>query len=187
MQFRLKLGALALAGGAASLLLAGVPALASTHPGKSITGPEVLAGTVYGKAALVNAPTIPLQWRGLVYTHSMIHLGGGGTHNGNVKKLPSPAGVLTVRISSKPQSHQSFDMKTCRLTFTEELPVTVVGSMSTGAFAGASGPGAAQVRFTAFTTRYKSGPHKGQCNGNGKPLAKGATASFLASTVLTLK
>jgi len=117
----------------------------------------------------------------------MIHLGGGGPHRGNVKMLASPAGDLTVRVSSKPQTHQVFNPKTCRFSFTQEIPVTVVGSMSTGAFAGASGPGAAQVSFAAYAPRYKSGPHKGQCNPSAQPLAKGAVASFLASTVLTVK
>ena len=66
MQLRMKLGALAIAGAAASLLLGGGPALASNHAARTITGPEVIAGTLHGKAALANAPTIPLQWRGLV-------------------------------------------------------------------------------------------------------------------------
>jgi hypothetical protein len=67
------------------------------------------------------------------------------------------------------------------------VTVNVVGSKSTGAFAGASGPGAAQIYFAAYAPRFKSGPHKGQCNGKAPPLAKGAVASFLASAVLTVK
>ena len=47
-----------------------------------------------------------------------------------------------------------------------------LGGKSTGAFAGASGPGAARIYFTAFEPRYTSGKHKGQCNGNANPLAK---------------
>jgi hypothetical protein len=58
---------------------------------------------------------------------------------------------------------------------------------STGAFAGAAGPGAVHVYFGAFRPRYTSGQDKGQCNGNATPLAKGAVASFLASVVLTVK
>jgi hypothetical protein len=62
----------------------------------------------------------------------------------------------------------------------------VVGGKSTGKFAGASGPGAVQVAFAETAPRFTSGSKKGQCNPNGKPIAKSAVASFLASLVLTV-
>jgi len=82
---------------------------------------------------------------------------------------------------------QTANTKTCLVSFTQDLTFTVLGAKSTGAFAGASGPGAAQVYFAAFEPRYTSGKHKGQCNNNANPLAKGAVASILASIVLTVK
>ena len=100
--------------------------------------------------------------------------------------LSSSAGKFTVLATGK-QSSQTVNKKTCQFTFTQDVTYNVVGSKSTGAFAGASGPGAAQIYFAAFEPRFKSGPHKGQCNGKAPPLAKGAVASFLASTVLTVK
>ena len=67
MQVRIKLAALAMAGGTAALVLTGAPALASTHAAsKAITGPEIAYGAVYGKAATANNPVIPVIWRGLV-------------------------------------------------------------------------------------------------------------------------
>ena len=63
----------------------------------------------------------------------------------------------------------------------------MVGSRSTGAFAGASGPGAVQVSFGATAPRFKSGPKKGKCNFRGRPKTKGAVASFLGSVVLTVR
>jgi hypothetical protein len=189
MQFRLRLASMAVAGAAAAALVAGAPALASSHAstGQAVTGPEVISGTVHGKAALAKTTRIPLQWQGLVATKSVVTLGGGsGPHKGAVKTLTSPAGNLTVTVSSKPTQSQSVNTKTCRFSFAQDIPVSVLGSKSTGAFAGASGPGAVQVQFSATVPRYKSGPHKGQCNPNGNPIAKTPVANFLASLVLTI-
>jgi hypothetical protein len=189
MQFRIKLAAMAVAGAASVAMVAGAPALASSHAsaGQAVTGPEAISGTVHGKAALAKTPRIPLQWQGLVTTKSIVSLGGGGgAHKGAVKTLTSPAGNLTVTVSSKPTKSESFNTKTCQLSFAQDIPVSVLGSKSTGAFAGASGPGAVQVQFAATAPRYKSGPKKGQCNPNGKPIAKTAVANFLASVVLTI-
>src|SRR5487761_1393213 len=174
MKFRTKL---------AALTAAGVAALASSHANTStaITGPELISGTVHGKAALANTSVIPLAWRGLVNTYSVLTLGGGGPHPGDMKTLGSPVGKLTVMVTTKPTQRQSFNAETCRLTFTQDIPLAVVGSKSTGVFAGASGPGAAEVYFAATAPRYKTGPKKGQCNSSGQPLVQGAVASFLAS------
>jgi hypothetical protein len=76
---------------------------------------------------------------------------------------------------------------TCWFTFTQDSAFSVLGSESSGAFAGASGPGGVRVYFGAFEPRYASGKDKGRCDGNANPLAKGAVASFLASAVLTVK
>jgi hypothetical protein len=188
MQLRIKLAAVAMAG-AASVALAGVPALASSHAsgGKAVTGPEVIAGAVLGKRALASAPIIPLGLVGLVNTRSAVNLGGSGPHKGSVKTLRTPAGNLTVMVTAKPHNSQSLNNRTCRFSFTTDITVTVVGGKSTGAFAGASGPGAVQVSFAATAPRFKSGPRKGQCNFNGQPQAKGAVASFLGSLVLTVR
>ena len=188
MQLRMKLAAVAVAG-AASVALAGVPALASSQvsASKAITGPEVIAGAVHGKKALANATIIPLRLQGLVNTRSVVNLGGSGPHKGSLKTLHTRAGNLTVKVTAKPQSSQSLNNRTCRFSFTTDITLTVVGSKSTGAFAGASGPGAVQVSFAATAPRFKSGPKKGQCNFNGRPRTKGAVARFLGSLVLTVR
>jgi hypothetical protein len=179
---------LAAAGGIAVVVLAAVPALASSgHAAKPTTGPEVISGTVHGKKALANKTIIPLKLTGLVATRSSVILGGSGAQKGNSKTLKTAAGNLTVKIAAKPQSTQSFNPKTCREAFTQDIVVSVVGGRSTGAFAGASGPGAVQISFRAIAPRFTSGPHKGQCNTNGQPRVKGAVASFLVSLVLTTK
>jgi hypothetical protein len=187
LKLKVTLRALAAAGGIAAVALAGLPALASTGPAaKPVTGPEVIAGTVHGKAALANSTIIPLKFAGVVVTSSKVDLGGGGSpHKGATKTLKTPAGNLTVMVTAKPQSTQSLNPKTCRESFAQDIVVSVAGSKSTGAFAGASGPGAVQISFTAIAPRFKSGPNKGKCNPQGQPNPKGAVANFLASVVLT--
>ena len=181
VRLRVKLGALAVAGSTAVLVLAGGPALAST---KSVTGPEVISGAVYGEAALANTPAIPLTFRGVVRAHGTLTLTTSKSHT---QTIPSSAGTLVLKGTGYQHTTQTANLKTCFFAFTQDLTFSVLGGKSTGAFAGASGPGAAQIYFAAFEPRYTSGKHKGQCNGNANPLAKGAVASALASVVLTVK
>jgi hypothetical protein len=178
---RVKPGALAVAGSAALLVLTAGSALASTH---SVTGPEVISGAVYGEAALANTPVIPVRLRGVVGAHGTLTPSSSKSH---MQTVPSSAGTLVLHGTGYTHTTQSANPETCLISFTEDLTFTVVGSKSTGAFAGASGPGAAHVYFAAFEPKYTSGKHKGQCNENANPLAKGAVASILASIVLTIR
>lgn len=171
----------------AGLLLAGGPALASSHAttisrGKITTGPEVIYGTIHGKAATVAAPVIPLRLAGLVNAVGSVTLGGG---NSKRHHLNSSAGRLNIIQTGKPQQKETENTATCYLTFTEAFALNVTGG--TGKFTGASGPGAVQVYFAGFAKRYKSGPHKGQCNPNSQPYPAGAVASFLLTVALTVK
>jgi hypothetical protein len=189
MQLRRKLAVVAVAGAASVALAAGIPALASSHAsaGKSVTGPEVIAGTVHGRKALPGVLIIPLRWRGLVHTSSVIGLGFSGSPKGSVRTFRSPAGKLTVKGTGKPHISQAVSTRTCRFSATEDDTFRVVGSKSTGAFAAASGPGAVQISVSAHEPRYASGPKKGQCNPAGPLRARGAVATFLASLVLVVK
>jgi hypothetical protein len=184
MQLRMKLAALAMAGGTAALVLAGSPALASS---KAITGPEIAYGAVYGKPATANNPVIPVVWRGLVTAHGVFSTNGPGPKKGQHHTFITSAGNLAAVVTAPPTSSQSFNVKACFFSFTTYVAFKAVGSQSTGAFAGTRGPGAVKVYFAGFGPRYKSGPHKGQCNTspNAPVLAKGAVASFVLSAVLT--
>ena len=157
MQFRMKVAAV---GGAVALALAaGAPALASSHTAasKSVTGPEDVYGVVHGKAA-VTGNKVPLKLRGLVKATGVVHLNGSGAKKGKTKSLTSSAGILTVRITAKPTTSQTVNLKACHFSQTEDIALSVVGSKSTGKFAGDSGPGAVQVHFAGYVPRYKSGP-----------------------------
>ena len=186
MKLRMKLAALAMAGGTAALVLAGSPALASSM---SVTGPEIAYGAVYGKPATVNNPTIPVAWRGLVNAHGVFSTGGSGPpKKGQQHTFTTSAGNLTVVVTAPPTNGQSFNPSVCRFSFTTYVVFAVLGGQSTGKFAGTSGPGAVQVYGAGYVPRFTSGPHKGQCNSspNAPELAKGAVESFLLSAVLTV-
>ena len=186
MQLRMKLAALAMAGGTAALVLAGVPALASSQAAsKAITGPEIAYGAVYGKPAAANNPVVPVAWRGLVNTHGVFSPGNGPPKKGQQHTFTTSAGNLTVVVTAAPTNSQSFDPKACHFSATTYVVFAILGGKSTGKFAGTSGPGAVQAYFAGYGPRYKSGPHKGQCNPNAPELAKGAVVSFLLSAVLT--
>lgn len=183
---REKLGALAVVAGAtAVVVLAGGPALASSRAGaRSVTGPEVIAGALHGKAAVANIPIVRVHLRGVVSAHGTLSL---ASSKSKTHRISSSAGNLVVQGTGYKHATQTENAKTCRFTFTQDITFRVLGGKSTGAFAGASGPGAAQVYFAAFEPRYTSGQKKGQCNGNANPLARGAVASFLGSVVLTVR
>ncbi len=181
--------AVSLIGAAGAVVLAGGGiAVASANGPASVTGPEVISGAVHGKAALANNPHIPLTLTGVVPTSEPGFVLGGASGK-RTHTLATKAGDLTVRATGKQHMTQTMNPKTCRFTFTARDQFTFVPGMSTGKFAGATGPGAYQVTFAAFAPRYTSGKHKGQCNTskNAKPLTKGALASFLAAGVMTVK
>jgi hypothetical protein len=175
--------ALVLAGGAAFASPVGAAGPAGPAA-KMTTGPEVVSGAAYGKAAIANVTPIPLTFAGVVATTDHgFKLGPGG---GNTHTLMTPVGDLTVTGIGKQVQTQTTNMKTCHFTFTERQQFKFVPGKSTGEFAGASGPGAYQVFFGAYEPRFTSGKHKGECNGNAQPLAKGAVGTFLAAGVLTV-
>jgi hypothetical protein len=188
MHLRIKLAALAVAGGTAALVLTAAPALAGSHaPNRAVTGPEIAYGAIYGKPATANNPVIPVTWRGLVNAHGVFSPTGPAPVKGQHHTFATSAGNLTVVVTAAPTNSQSFNVKACHFSATTYVVFAALGGKSTGKFAGTSGPGAVQVYFAGFGPRYKSGPHKGQCNTNpnAPELAKGAVASFLLSAVLT--
>jgi len=102
MQVRIKLAALAMAGGTAALVLTGAPALASTHAAsKAITGPEIAYGAVYGKPATANNPVIPVIWRGLVHAHGVFSPTGPTPTKGQHHTFTTSAGNLAVVVTAK--------------------------------------------------------------------------------------
>jgi hypothetical protein len=180
----LRIGGIVAAAGAALTLATVGPAFASTAAAKTMTGPESISGSAHGAAAVANVTPLPLTLAGVVPTtdHGFV-LGNG---NSNTHTLSTPAGKLTVTGTGKQMNMQSMNSKTCYFSFTSRQTFNFIPGKSTGKFAGASGPGAYQIFFAAYEPRFTSGKHKGECNGNAQPLAKGAVATFLAAGVLTV-
>ena len=186
MKLRLKLAALAMAGGTAALVLAASPALASSN---ATTGPEIAYGVIHGKPATANNPVIPVVWRGLVHARGVFSTGGGGgPKKGQHHTFTTTAGNLVVVVTAKPTNTQSFNAKACHFAFSTRVVFAVLPGKSTVKFTGAKGRGVVVVYFAGYGPRYTSGPKKGQCNTspNAPELAKGAVASFLLKSVLTL-
>jgi len=181
----LRAGSLIGAAGAALVLAGSGLAIASSSAAAKITGPEVLSGSVRGKAALANDPHIPLAIVGAVVTTDRGFVLGNTPAN-KPHTVTTPVGKLTVKPIGKQAQTSSVDPRTCRASFALRQKFTFDPGLSTGKFAGATGPGAYQLSFTATVPRYTSGKNKGQCNPNGNPLAKGAVASFLVAGVITV-
>jgi hypothetical protein len=188
MQLRMKLAALGVAGGTAALLLAGIPALASSHSATAtITGPESAYGAVHGKRATSENPVIPLKWLGLVTGTGKFSPNGPAPKMGQTHTFVTSAGKLKALVTATPTNTESVNLKACHFSYTTYVVFSVLGSKSTGKFKGTSGTGAVQFHGAGYAPRYKSGPHKGQCNTspNAPELTRGAVASFLISVVLT--
>jgi hypothetical protein len=189
MQHGIKLAALAMTGGAAALLLAGTPALASSHaPSRQpATGSEMAYGVIYGKPATASNPTIPLAWGGLVNARGVFTPNGPAPGQGQHHTFDTSAGKLTVVVTAAPTKGETANPKTCAFSYTTNVDFAAVGSQSTGKFARASGQGAVQVSESGYVPRYTSGKKKGQCNTspNAPELTKGAVASFSLNAVLT--
>ena len=175
---RVKLAALTVAGAAMALTLSGGTALASTPlaHSRSITGPEAIFGTVFGRAANSPRPIIPVKLVGVVDTtgfvissHSRFHV------------VPTRAGKLFVLDVGRPQIFQTLNWKSCLATFTLFQKAVIVGG--TGAFWHASGPAAYKIFHAAFFPRSKYG----KCWFKTRPLNKGAILSFLGTAVLTVR
>lgn len=179
MRFRLKLGAVAVVAASATLLAAG-PAMAGTCC--PVSGNEYIDGAVYGQAAIAQSTTIPLRLSGLVRTHSVFTL---PSHNHPTATIPTPKGNLHAELVGK-MSTTSKVYPNCYAIFNVYSALKITGG--TGVFWGAHGPGHLHLLFAAFVPRYKSGPHKGQCNANANPVGpQGAEAALSAQvTPLTI-
>ena len=180
-RLRIKLAAVAVAALSITFLAAGSAMAGTSSHTKTVSGNEYLYGAVYGKAALAQNPTLPLQLWGLVRTHSNFTPPSG---NGPAT-IPTPKGNLDATQVSNGTSSTKLS-KQCYLVFNQNFPVKVTGG--TGVFWHASGKGRANLRFTGYVPRYTSGKHKGQCNQNGNPTtAKGASESlYVQITPLTI-
>jgi hypothetical protein len=154
----------------------------SSHPSATKaavrTGVEHLAGSVGGKAAASNGPpTFPVKWTGPVTTTGTFSPSGPPPVKGQRHTFPTAAGNLVAVVTSVPENGnkpQVFNRSTCQFADTTVVDFNVVGSASTGAFKGASGPGQVSVVFRATLPKLKSGV----CNESNAAVPTAASATF---------
>jgi hypothetical protein len=188
MQYKIKLAALAMAGGTAALVLAATPALASSHAGhKPVTVPEHAYGAVHGQSAIADNPTIPLAWGGLVRAHGVFSPNGPAPTKGQHHTFDTSAGKLVVVVTAPPAESQNANPKTCKFSYSTNVNFAALGGLSTGRFAGVSGRGGVQFSESGYLPRYQSGKKQGRCDTspNAPELARGAVASFTLDALLT--
>jgi hypothetical protein len=113
------------------------------------TGTETLYGLATGKAAMANAPAIPLTATGVVASTGHITLGGPSSGKG---VLVFKKGNMNV-VHTNAKSKSTFVKMNC--TFTEAIPGTYKVTGGTGSFAGATGHGTYTVTFVAVSPRKK--------------------------------
>jgi hypothetical protein len=132
-------------------------------PGMGARSPILFTGAIgdYGKAIRQNA-------------------NGVANRNGNFVKFSLTQGTfigngtaLFKKLNTAPPT--AFDNATCSGAFTASAAMPL-GS-GTGAYAGIGGSLNLHVTFAFVGPRFKSGKHKGQCNGNANPLAQMGTIS----------
>jgi hypothetical protein len=170
-------------GATAITLAAALPAGAATLGPSSHGNYETISGFLAGRAALANAPVVPLRLSGAVNARGSINLGGNST----VSRIPTNKGTLTVQHGN-PGPRVQLNYRSCRETETISTSYTVIGRQSSGAFTRATGSGRAVVVFSAVTSRYASGPRRGQCNfsNSGRPQPNSAWVTFQAQGPLYL-
>ena len=173
MQVRLKLAVIAVAG-AASLALTAAPAVASGHSHPSAAGREVAYGQLWGRRALTESAKlhfrIPVRLHGVVRTRGVRV---GESTASEPRTVRTRAGWLAGRSGDiSRRSHE--DKATCRTRYRGISKFVVLGGLSSGAFAGASGRGWETFR-TAFS--YPRLP-SGKCDFDGERSVRGAMISY---------
>jgi hypothetical protein len=198
------IGVIALAAtvGACSSSGSSASSSASAKPtATSMSGTETLTGTLTGAAAaktLNSNSNVALSLSSIVFTGPVVttitgpvSLGGGNAKTAT-QTFVTPAGNFTVQHTAKTngQAQPTITGKsgsTCYFTFNGGTGTYVVlGSKSTGKFAGATGSGTYAITF-AGAMDLRAGKTTCSANNTGNVLAKGASLTFKASGPLTVK
>ncbi len=165
-----------------------------------MSGTETITATMAGAtvAKMLNSNSnAPLSFPALVFTGPVdttikgpVSLGGGNGKNVE-HTFVTQAGNLALQHTAKTNGGQPTvtgkSGSTCFLTINGGTGTyTVLGSKSTGKFAGATGSGAYAITIAAEANLL---PGKTTCNVNdtGNVVAKGASITFKASGPLTLE
>jgi len=167
---------------AAVLGLAGLAAACSSSP-STTTGTEHFSSVLQGQAALGNS--FPLTYTGPVATKGTFNTSGPAPRVGQEVPFKTDAGNLELKVAKIPVNTQGGNPKTCVFKADTVVDYTVVGSKSTGKFAGASGSGTVTVIFSGTGPRLANG----SCNesSSAEPIASTAYGSFTGIGPLTVR
>jgi hypothetical protein len=171
---------------ALALAAAGLGATAfSSHVG-STTGTERFSGVLTGAPALANVSTFHLTFSGPISTTGTITLGNTGNKKGDEHTLDTKAGKLVVVLDRNVGNGvASGNPTTCVFTDRITVPTTIVGSKSTGSWAGATGNFGVVALFRATGPKLSNG----KCNtsSSAKPITSTAYSSFAGTGQVTVK
>jgi hypothetical protein len=171
---------------ALALAAAGLGAAAfSSHAGGT-TGTERFSGVLTGAAALASTSTYHLTFTGPVSTTGTITLGNTGNKKGDEHTFSTKAGRLVVVLDRNVGNGvASGNPTTCVFTDRISVPATIVGSKSTGSWAGATGNIAITALFRATGPKLSDG--KCDTSSNAKPITSTAYAAFAGAGPVTVK
>lgn len=171
---------------ALALAAAGLGAAAfSTHAGTT-SGTERFSGVLTGAPALASTTTYHLTFSGPVSTTGTIALGNTGNNKGDEHTFVTKAGHLVVMLDrAVGNGTATGNPTTCVVTDRVTVPVTIVGSKSTGSWAGATGSFGIAALFRATGPRLSNG----KCNtsSSARPITSTAYSSFAGTGPVTVK
>jgi hypothetical protein len=171
---------------ALTLAAAGLGAAAfSAHAG-STSGTERFSGVLTGAPALASTTTYHLTFTGPVSTTGTIALGSTGQNKGDEHTFDTRAGKLVVVLDRDVGNGVATgNPTTCVFTDRITVPVTIVGSKSTGSWAGATGSFGLAALFRATGPKLSNGT----CNtsSSARPITSTAYSSFAGTGPVTVK
>jgi hypothetical protein len=163
-----------------------LPVAAFTSASSSKSGSERFSGSLTGAPALANVTTYNLTFSGPVSTTGSISLGSGGNKKGDEHTIKTKAGNLVIVLDRNVGNGvANGNPTTCVFTDRITVPATIVGSKSTGSWAGATGNFGIIALFRATGPKLSSG----KCNtsASAKPITSTAFSSFGGTGPVTVK
>jgi len=156
-------------------------AMAGCSSSSSTPGPETFAGSVSGKAAVAKTVKMPLTWSGPVAATSTFVLTPPA--KGQKRTFVTSAGKMVAEVTAKPVNSTTGPGKDCLVRQVTTVSFKVLGSESTGKFAGDAGTGKVVVEFQGDLPKLGSG--KCDMSQNAEPVTATAVTTFDGYTSLS--
>jgi hypothetical protein len=171
---------------ALGLAAAGLGAAAFSSHASTTSGTERFSGVLTGAPALASTSTFRLTFSGPVSTSGIVTIGSGGNKKGDQHTFTTKAGNLVVVLDQNVGNGVTTgNPTTCVFSDRVTVPTTIVGSKSTGSWAGATGSFSIVALFRATAPKLSNG----KCNtsSSAKPITSSAYSSFAGAGPVTVK